>query len=1237
MSTEQYKIKGAKGGDEEPYVPVEKPDTLRSIAKARILLAIAEGELEGVPTARDIYLDNTPLADVNGNLNFQGVTWEYRSGSVDQDYIKGMPDVQNEFNLNYELKASTPYVRAINNTTLSAVRVRFRWPQLVKQKSNGDLVGTTVKYAIDISTDGGAYVTVLEEDVTGKTTSDYERSRRVNLPNATSGWQIRVRRITPDSTTVKDINTTFISGFTEIVDAKFRYPNTALLYVEFDASQFQSIPKVSVKIKGRGWPVPSNYDPETRVYTGVWDGTFKNAWTDNPVWIGYGLMINKRFGLGKRISPNDIDKWELYRISQYCDQLVSDGKGGLEPRFTCNMYIQSRAEAWTVLRDIAAIYRGMTYWGQSKMTSIADMPRDVDYIFSRANVVDGRFVYSGTSEKTIYTRAIVSYDNPNNSYNSDVVAVSDTSLQRRYGDNLLELTAIGCTSESEAQRRGKWALYTNSKNRIVSFQVGLDGNIPLPGYIIGIADPLLAGRPIGGRVSVVNSNLSFTLDRESSAKVGDTLILNLPSGKAQNRTINSVTDNGKTVTVTTAFSELPESQCQWSIDANDLAIQQFRVTKVRKDEPHLISIEAVAYDPNKYAVIDDGARVQERPITVIPPSVQAPPTNVTITTSSGVEQAMAVTTMTVNWTPPANAVYYDVEWRKDDKDWVTIPRVTGNSFDVVGVYSGQYLARVRAYNSLDIGSLYGTSVLTNVVGKEGAPPAVVNFTATSVIFGIELNWDFPEGALDTNYTEILYNTAPNLEEAELLGTFAYPLDTYTMLGLKAGQQFYFWARLVDKTGNIGPWTPQLVGSASDSASDILDYLTGEITETQLWGELNDRIDLIDGNGTGSVNQRINTAIAEVDSEIAEIRATSEYTSTLTYVTGDIVRLNKRLYQALQNVPINTSPPNVVYWKDVGTITQDVNALAVTVSQNSSDISEIDGELTALATETSLIASQVNNNTSAISAEATARANADSALASQITTVAAVANSKNKTYRQTTAPVNDPAGTLISGDVWYDSDDNNKVYRWSGSAWVATDDTRISQNAAAIQTEATARANADSALASQITTVQATANGASSTAQQALTAVSDLDGDLSAMWSVKLQLNNNGQYVMAGVGLGIENVAGTLQSNFIVRADQFSILNNNDNGTITSPFTVSGGQVYINSAIIEDASISFLKIGDDIQSTNYIAGQQGWRLGKNGALELAGTVAGGGRMVLNNQVLQVYDQNNTLRVRLGIWA
>jgi predicted phage tail protein len=417
-------ITGAKGGSSSPKAPLEAADSLRSTNLAKLLIAVGEGEFDGVPTAANIYLDNTPINDATGNVNFPNVKWEWRSGAVDQSYIPGIPSVENETTINVELRSDTAWVRSLNNTQLSAVRLRFAWPALQRQDDSGNVGGYRIEYAVDVSTDGGAYYQVLEEAVDGKTTTRYERSRRIDLPAAASGWQIRVRRLTPNQNTNKIADTMLIAGYTEVIDAKLRYPNTALLYLEFDAEQFTNIPAVTVDCNARKWQVPSNYDPVARTYSGVWDGSFKSAWTNNPAWITYGICVQDRFGLGRRIKPWMVDKWELFRIAQYCDQLVPDGAGGQEPRFLCDMNLQAKAEAWTLLRDISAIYRGMTYWAEGQIVMQADMPRaqDFDYVFTRANVIDGKFSYGSASSQTRYTRAIVSFDNPANNYDTDVTA-----------------------------------------------------------------------------------------------------------------------------------------------------------------------------------------------------------------------------------------------------------------------------------------------------------------------------------------------------------------------------------------------------------------------------------------------------------------------------------------------------------------------------------------------------------------------------------------------------------------------------------------------------------------------------------------------------------------------------------------------------------------------------------------------------------------------------------------------
>ncbi|MGE4968165.1 host specificity protein J [Yersinia enterocolitica] len=828
-------IKGRKGGSSNATTPVESPDSIQSTAKAKILLALGEGEFAGGLDGTNIYLDGTPIKNPDGSSNFTGVTWEYRAGTQAQDYIQGMPNVENEITVNTELKSGTPWVRSVTNTQLSAIRVRFGWPSLQRQADNGDVGGYRIEYAVDVSTDGGAYSTLLNTAIDGKTTTLYERSHRINLPKATTGWQIRSRRITANANSGRIADRMNTEAISEVIDAKLRYPNTALLYIEFDATQFQNIPAISCEPKGRVIRVPTNYDPDTRSYSGIWDGSFKWAYTNNPAWVFYDIVLAERFGLGLRIDSTQVDKWELYRIGQYCDQLVPDGRGGsgTEPRFICDVYIQSQAEAFTVLRDLAAIFRGMTYWGNNQLCALADMPRDVDYIFTRANVIDGRFTYGGGSEKKRYTTAMVSWSDPSNNFQDAIEAVSDNDLVRRYGINQIDMTAIGCIRQTEANRRGRWALLTNSKDRIVNFNVGLDGAIPLPGHIIGIADEMLSGRKTGGRISAV-SGRNITLDRIADVNAGDRLLVNLPSGVSQARTVQSV--NEEVVTVSVAYSETPVTESIWSVDANDLAIQQYRVTGISDNDDNTYSISGVQHDPDKYERIDTGARIDERPISIIPPGVQPPPTNVVIDSFSALSQGLAVTTLRVTWEPAASAIAYEAEWRRDNGNWISAPRTSAQGFQVEGIYAGQYQARVRAINPSDISSIWANAQETTLNGKEGNPPMPVGFAATGILFGITLNWGYPEGAEDALKTEIEYSLSADGTDAMLLSDVPHPQRNYTMQGLRAGQVFWFRARIVDKSGNQSPWIDWVRGMSSTDTSAILEAIGDDFINNTVAGQ-----------------------------------------------------------------------------------------------------------------------------------------------------------------------------------------------------------------------------------------------------------------------------------------------------------------------------------------------------------------------------------------------------------------
>ncbi|MEQ5724750.1 DUF1983 domain-containing protein [Providencia rettgeri] len=836
------RIQGAKGGSSKPRTPVEQKDSLLSESTAKILLALSEGEIAGGLDDTRIFLDDTPIANADGSKNFEGVTWEFRAGTEHQEYIQGIPSVDNEFSVGMELKDDQPYVRTINNLQLSALRIRLAVPQFMQQHDNGDTTGYRVDYVTELSTDGAGYKEAVKSAFDGKTTSEYQRTHRVDLPKANTGWQVRVRRLTKNQNNARIADRINVAAVAEVIDAKLRYPNTALLFITFNARQFNNrIPKISVRPKGGILvKVPTNYDPINRNYSGVWDGTFKLAATNNPAWVFYDLVLNNRYGCGDRIKASQVEKWDLYKIAQYCDELVPDGHGGdgKEPRFLCDVYIQSQEAAYTILRDIAAIFRGMTYWSDNKVNAIADMPATIFRTFTNANIVGGKPSYSGGSIQNRYTQALVSFTNIDNHSNDDVEPIADLKLQRRYGVRKLELSAIGCTRRSEANRRGRWALLTNANDRMISFATGLEGVIPSPGHIIAVADSSLAGRNTGGRISSVEGR-KITLDRTTSIKAGDRLIVNLPSGGSEGRTVTAV--NKKVVTVSVEYSQVPQKEAVWVVDSDDLAVQLYRVINISDNADNTYTINGTIHNPDNYDHIDSGARIDERPITVIPPNVQPAPKNVRISSYSQVDQGIAFTTLRVDWEAAESAIAYEAEWRRDNGNWINAPRTSTLGFEVNGIYAGRYQVRVRAINASEISSVWTSTEETQLNGKEGNPPKPLNLRATSEVWGITLDWGFDANTSDSLKTELQYSPENTADSMQLLADVPYPLKSYRMSGLKAGVRFYFRARLVDKTGNQSEWTNIVLGESSSDVEGILEAVGDKFLTTEAGQKLQEQI------------------------------------------------------------------------------------------------------------------------------------------------------------------------------------------------------------------------------------------------------------------------------------------------------------------------------------------------------------------------------------------------------------
>ncbi|MFB8485996.1 host specificity protein J, partial [Klebsiella michiganensis] len=943
----QHLIKGCKGGSSSPRTPTEQPDDLQSVAKAKILIALGEGEFAGALTAKDIYLDGTPLENSDGSQNFSGVAWEFRPGTQAQNYIQGIPGSENEINVGVEVSIKTAWSRSFSNTQLSAVRLRLKWPSLLKQEDNGDLVGNAVSYAVDLQTDGGSWQTVLESAVSGKTTSGYERCHRIDLPQATTGWVLRLRKVTEDANTSKTGDVMMLQSYAEVLDAKLRYPNTALLYVEFDSRQFNgSIPKIACSPRGRVIRVPDNYDPETRQYSGIWTGAFKWAWTDNPAWIFYDLIVSDRFGLGNRLTSENIDKWTLYQVARYCDEPVPDGKGGegTEPRYLCNVYVQDRNDAYTVLRDFAAIFRGMTCWSGDRVIALADMPRDIDYTYTRANVINGRFHYASSSSKTRYTNALVSWSDPENEYADAMEPVFEQPLVARYGFNQLELTAIGCTRQSEANRKGRWGILTNNKDRVVTFSVGLDGNIPQPGYIIAVADEMLAGKVNGGRTREVDGCV-ITLDRKTEAKAGDRLLLNLPSGGTQGRTIESV--DGHVVTVTAEYAERPEPECVWAIESDSLRVQQYRVVGVKDNNDSTFTISAAAHDPDKYARIDSGAIIDSRPISVIPPGKQSAPANIVVESYSVVNQGISVETLQVHWTAVKNAIAYEAQWRRNEGNWINVPRSSVASFDVSGIYAGRYIVRVRAINAAEVSSGWAYSQEKTLTGKIGLPSAPVSLTTTSLLHGVQLNWAFPEGSGDTQKTELQYSPNPTGNGAMALSDVTYPGNSYQQMGLQIAATFWYRARIVDRLGNESPWTVWVQGMASDDIGEYYDKLTDAIKDTEAWQE--SQRDMEETHKT--LTETADAIREEVEQQVNEINQSINETAggIRKQVDGQIATVNKSITENIDLVNQTLNDAISTVNKSINDAVSDINT---SVDQQIADVNK------ALMTGDSALKSQL---------------------------------------------------------------------------------------------------------------------------------------------------------------------------------------------------------------------------------------------------------------------------------------
>ncbi|HFF4143936.1 TPA: phage tail protein [Acinetobacter baumannii] len=1083
-------VVGAKKGSKKQRQPVISPDSAQSKTFIKILYGLSEGEIEGLANGfQSIFLEETPLQNADGSLNFENVKVDFRNGTNDQEYIEGFPAVESETAIDVELKSETPWVRAFSNLDLDAVRLRLKWGPLRSQNAtNGDVSGITIEYAIDLQADGGVWTEVLKTKISDKTSENYERAHRIDLPRADSGWLIRVRRLTPNSTSEYVGDKMYIAAVTEVIDAKLRYPNTALLGLQYDAETFGNVAKVAADTKGRILKVPTNYNPATRQYVGMWDGTFKEAYSNNPAWIYYDICTVDRYALGDRLTPLMVDKWSLYRLAQYCDQMVPDGLGGQEPRFTCNVYLQSAEGAFEILTKLAGVFRAITFWDGNSIICDADIPQDTYFTYTRANVIEGNFEYAGTRARDRHNVVKVAWDNPANHYKTEYEFVRDEKAITEAGQvRILEIDAWGCTSRGQAQRAGWWALKSEQlETRTVSFKVGLDGYIPLPGKVIEVADPLFAGRANGGRVSAISADRkSITLDRDDVVAVaGDRLIINGEDGKAQARIVQSI--SGRVVTVTHEFDAIA-AQNVWVIDAQDLATMKFRVISITQDEHHQFSVTALQYNPAKFDAIDKGAYFDEVPISIVNPNIQEPVSNIVITSEDRVDQGINVATMIVSWAQAKGAVKYQVEWRKDDGSWIKLPITGNNSVEVPGIYAGQYQARVSAISAFEIASLPVYSTLTELSGKQGLPPKPAFIQATGILFGIKLDWGFPAtGALDTAYTEIQVSPDGTSNIAQL-GLFAYPTTTHTIQGLQPNLTQFYRGRLIDRIGNIGPWSDWTHATTSADATDVLELLNDQISESQLNQDLKTKIDHIE----------------TIDAEIGPLK--QDIQNTKDQIAQEVRDRQNAVQQAVDQANNNLTLERDARIKDIDSTNQ---LIAQEVQDRiNADFSEQKAREAAILAEAKLrdtaitsekeeriegdehlsqrieaVSASSSDNAAAIQREEKARTDADSALGQRIDTVVAQAGDNAAAIQQEAIARADAdsANALLIETVRAESVENDV------------------QTRALVTNESNARIDADKALAERVTGVEVVTKPALIGSESELIGN---DGGYAGVWSI----------------------------------------------------------------------------------------------------------------------------------------
>lgn len=925
--------------------PHEAPDSLRSSQRLRAIGLISLGPIKGPANKwKSTYFDNTPIQNANGvddndesSFNFKNTEIAYTLGTQDQMPLQGFEMSEREVSVGAEIKNVTPVTRTVIDPDVTRLRITCGVSALFSQNENGDTEGTSVSLEILINGQSRAV-----KNISGKSSSRFYRSYIIdNLPP--KPFTITVKRLTADSKSQRLQNGTHWVSYTEIIDTKLSYPNMALIGIKTDSRYNPNFPNVNLLLYGRLVKVPSTYNPETRTYApGIWRGDWKEEWTDNPAWIFYDLVTNSLAGLGKRIGEYGLDKFQLYQIAKYCDELVDDGYGGKEPRMVSNLWITEQRDAYNVLSDMASVFRSIAVWNGTQFSAIQDRTSDPVCLYTQSNVVDGKFSRQFAAGKTISTAVEVEYADERNFYQKAVEYVADDLMIARYGYNVKKITAYGCTSRGQAHRYGKWVLETSRLEQCtITFVVGRQGLLHLPGDIIEIADNDFAGKTLGGRVVAINGK-TVTLDQPVEITGNSYLsYLNDEMQLVKIKIINADNTNKSVVTLETNPVGLNVMD-DWVLKTPQVSTQLYRALGITENDDGSYTITALQHEPQKEAIVDGSASFV--------PVVSTMHNGLTKVTNADV--VYSADGIKLTWSVPTTdtLLTYEVRLYRNGKVFKTYLNLKNPEISFEGLPDGSYTAEIRAKNQS--GQLSDPVTRSFEINLN-----IPRFVTKSLLFAIELDWDLPKTFTPGFSTEIWRSNTNDISSAVKVATLPYPQSNYVINGVPLSTGYYFYLRGVDKQGNKGEFTEAVFGEADHNPDNLLNALEGKITKSQLGQELINSIKADINNAVGEEAKTRQTAVAGALAQIAA-QAQSSGTAIKNLEKADqaqaetIKTVTAKAESALSGITAvreAQAQSDKANAQQIKALTAKVGNAESTVSQVSSVVAELNGKVSSMHT------------------------------------------------------------------------------------------------------------------------------------------------------------------------------------------------------------------------------------------------------------------------------------------------